>query len=97
MESGHRGRNTGSPDVSVNHGVGSLIGYACPASNTSESRSYTEGWSIGAVEAPVVKVQGFGLVPAASALPAKSLAAVVIVAVYCVVAVRLAVGAKVAI
>ena len=33
---------------------------------------------------PVVKVHGFGTTPAASALPARSVAAFVIVAVYCV-------------
>ena len=45
----------------------------------------------------MVKVHGFALAPAASALPARSFAAFVIVAVYCVVAVRFAAGVKVAI
>ena len=38
---------------------------------------------VGPTEAPVVKVHGFGVAPAASALPAKSVAAFEIVAVYC--------------
>ena len=48
---------------------------------------------------PVVKVHGFGIAPAANALPATSLAPVVIVAVYLVLAARVAgdVGVKVAV
>src|SRR6202035_2258051 len=41
---------------------------------------------------PVVKFHGLGTAPAASAFPLKSFAAVVIFAVNCVLAVRLAVG-----
>ena len=52
---------------------------------------------VGPTEAPVVNVQGFAIVPAASALPARSFAAFVIVAVYCVVAARFAVGVNVAV
>ena len=43
---------------------------------------------------PVVKLHGFGTTPATNALPARSLAALEIVAVYCVLAVRFAVGVK---
>jgi hypothetical protein len=44
-----------------------------------------------------MKVHGFGAVPATSGFPARSIAALVIVAVYWVLAVRLADGVKVAI
>src|SRR4029077_7097459 len=50
----------------------------------------------GPTEAPVVKLHGFGFVPATSARPVTSVAAFVIVAVYCVLAVRFAAGVKVA-
>ena len=49
------------------------------------------------VVAPVVKLHGLGTAPAANAFPLRSLAALVIVAVNCVLAVRLAVGVKVAV
>jgi hypothetical protein len=49
------------------------------------------------MEVLVVKVHGFGAVPATSGFPARSVAALVIVAVYWVLAVRLADGVKVAI
>lgn len=49
------------------------------------------------VVAPVVKLHGLGTAPAANAFPLRSLAAFVILAVNCVLAVRLAVGVKVAV
>ena len=66
-----------------------------PPPKVSESRGGSEIRPHGPTEAPVVKVHGFGC-PAASALPARSFAAFVIVAVYCVLAARFAVGVKVA-
>src|SRR6476619_4562605 len=55
------------------------------------------GGPTGPAEAPVVKFHGFGFAPAASARPVTSLAALVIKAVYCVLAVRFAEGVNVAI
>ena len=46
---------------------------------------------------PVVKLHGLGATPAPKAFPLRSLAAVVILAVNCVLAVRLAVGLNVAV
>src|ERR1700722_15385028 len=51
---------------------------------------------VGPTEAPVVKVHGFGVDPAASGLPAKSVAVLRIVAMYSVLAVRFTEGVKVA-
>src|SRR3984893_4041323 len=51
----------------------------------------------GPVVVPVVKFQGFGTRPAPSALPYRSFAALETVAVYWVLAVRLALGRNVAI
>src|ERR1700722_12378900 len=50
----------------------------------------------GPTATPVVKLQGLGTTPAASGLPARSVAAFEIVAVYCVLGVRLAAGGNVA-
>ena len=52
---------------------------------------------LGPTEAPVVKLHGFAMLPAASAFPARSFAAFEIVAVYFVLAVRFVAGVKVAI
>src|ERR1700733_16274656 len=49
----------------------------------------------GPIARPLVKLQGLGTTPAASGLPARSVAAFEIVAVYCVLAVRLAAGGEV--
>src|ERR1700730_14829517 len=51
----------------------------------------------GPMVVPVVKFHGFGTRPEASALPTRSFAALETVAVYCVLAVRLALGVNVAI